>query len=392
MELSFTAGEEAFRDEVRSFLRGSLPIDLSNKVLERRDLEREDYVRWQQILHERGWGAPSWPLEFGGRGWNAVEQFIFDEAAAVAGAPRIIPFGPKMVGPVLIRFGTRAQQQRFLPRILSMADWWCQGYSEPSSGSDLASLKTRAARDGDHYVVTGQKTWTTLAQYANWIFCLVRTSQSARPREGISFLLIDMASPGVSVRPIPTLDGTQEVNEVWFDDVRVPVENLVGAENEGWTYARFLLSHERTNLASVGTSKRDLRLVKRAAAAKRVGGGSLERDPHFAARIAQVEMDLMAFEITCLRALSADHARGDPGPQSSILKIKGCEIQQTLAELGMLAAGPASLVDLRSLPERSSCKLAGAEASFYLNQRKASIYGGTNEIQRNIVAQTILGR
>jgi alkylation response protein AidB-like acyl-CoA dehydrogenase len=391
--LNFTPEEQAFREEVRSYLQSELPADIRDKVLGRRHLGRDDYVRWQRVLCTKGWGGPSWPVEFGGTGWNAVQQFIFEEEAALAGAPRTVPFGPKMVAPVLMKFGSPAQQSRFLPRILSMEDWWCQGYSEAGSGSDLASLKMRATRDGDHYVVSGQKTWTTLAQYANWIFCLVRTASEGKPQAGISFLLIDMTSPGVTVRPIITLDGAHEVNEVWFDDVRVPVENLVGEENKGWTYAKFLLGHERTNIAGIGASKRDLGLLKQWAAAERKGGRSLLEDPHFAARIAQVEMDLMALEITNLRVLSAERARRDPGPQASILKIKGSEIQQTISELAMLAAGPKALVDTRAgqdsqLPAGSTYPVPTAT---YLNLRKTSIYGGTNEIQRNIVAQMILG-
>jgi alkylation response protein AidB-like acyl-CoA dehydrogenase len=391
--LNFTPEETAFREEVRAFLRADLPADIRDKVLARRHLEREDYVRWQKALGARGWGGPNWPVEFGGTGWNAVQQYIFEEESALAGAPRTVPFGPKMVAPVIMKFGSPAQQKRFLPRILSMDDFWCQGYSETGSGSDLASLKTRATRVGDHYVVNGQKTWSTLAQYANWIFCLVRTSTEGKPQAGISFLLIDMTTPGVTVRPIILLDGVHEVNEVWFDDVRVPVENLVGEENKGWTYAKFLLGHERTNIAGIGASKRDLGLLKKLAAAERKGGRPLLEDPVFAARIAQVEVDLMALEITNLRVLSAERARRDPGPQASILKIKGSEIQQTISELAMLAAGPNALIDTRGARD-SELPVGPAypvPTATYLNLRKTTIYGGTNEIQRNIVAQMILG-
>jgi alkylation response protein AidB-like acyl-CoA dehydrogenase len=393
LDLNFTPEETAFREEVRAFLRADLPADIRDKVLARRHLEREDYVRWQKALGARGWGGPNWPVEFGGTGWNAVQQYIFEEESALAGAPRTVPFGPKMVAPVIMKFGSPAQQKRFLPRILSMDDFWCQGYSETGSGSDLASLKTRATRVGDHYVVNGQKTWSTLAQYANWIFCLVRTSTEGKPQAGISFLLIDMTTPGVTVRPIILLDGVHEVNEVWFDDVRVPVENLVGEENKGWTYAKFLLGHERTNIAGIGASKRDLGLLKKLAAAERKGGRPLLEDPVFAARIAQVEVDLMALEITNLRVLSAERARRDPGPQASILKIKGSEIQQTISELAMLAAGPNALIDTRGARD-SELPVGPAypvPTATYLNLRKTTIYGGTNEIQRNIVAQMILG-
>jgi alkylation response protein AidB-like acyl-CoA dehydrogenase len=393
LDLNFTPEEQAFREDVRAFLRAELPADIREKVLSRRHLERADYVRWQKILCARGWGGSSWPVEFGGTGWNAVQQFIFEEEVALAGAPRTVPFGPKMVAPVLMKFGSPAQQSRFLPRILSMEDWWCQGYSEPQSGSDLASLKTQAKRSDDHYVVNGQKTWATLAQFADWIFCLVRTSTEGKPQAGISFLLIDMSTPGVTVRPIITLDGAHEVNEVWFDDVRVPAENLVGEENKGWTCAKFLLGHERTNLAAIGSSKRDLGLLKQVAAAERKGGRPLLEDPLFAARIAQVEIELMALEITNLRVLSAERARRDPGPQASILKIKGSEIQQTISELALLAAGPNALMDTRG--RRESSLPVGPDypvpSATYFNLRKTTIYGGTNEIQRNIVAQMILG-
>lgn len=397
MNLDFTAEEQAFRGEVRAFLRERLPPDISAKVQGGYELERDDYLRWQRILHERGWGAVNWPTEFGGTGWSAVQQYIFEEESAAAGAPRLIPFGLKMVAPVLMAFGTAAQQRRFLPPILAGEAWWCQGYSEPGSGSDLASLRTRAVREGDHYLVNGQKTWNTLGQYADWMFCLVRTDPQAKPQSGISFLLIDMKSPGVSVRPIVLLDGTPEVNDVWFENVRVPAENLVGEENRGWTYAKFLLGHERTSLAGVGPTKRELARLKRVAAGVRRGGGSLLEDPLFAARVARIEIDLMALEITNLRVLCAEGAARAPGPEASILKIKGTEIQQAISELLMHAAGN------YALPLRREAQAAGWQAdprlppagpSFaatatagYLNQRKLSIFGGTNEIQKNIVAK-----
>ncbi len=394
MEIAFTAEEQAFQDEVRRFLAEKLPADIRDKIHGGRHPQREDYVRWQKILHAKGWGAPSWPVEFGGTGWSGMQQHIYEEEAALAGAPRMVPFGLKMVAPVIMKFGSPEQQKRFLPRIVSMDDWWCQGYSEAGSGSDLASLKTRAVRDGDHYVVNGQKTWTTLAQHANWIFCLVRTRTDGKAQAGISFLLIDMTTPGVSVHPIITLDGAHEVNETWFDDVRVPVENLVGEENKGWTYAKFLLGHERTNIAGVGASKRELRRLKSVAAAEMRNGKPLTQDPMFAARIAQVEIDLMALEVTNLRVLAAERSRRDPGAVSSILKIKGTEIQQTISELLLLAAGPSALADVRDAG--SAPGLLGRDhstqlAAGYMNQRKTSIYGGSNEIQRNIIAHMILG-
>ncbi len=397
MDLTFTPEERAFRDEVRAFLEASLPPDVRHRVLEGLHVPKEDTVAWQRILHRRGWGGPNWPVEFGGTGWDPVRQYVFEEESALAGAPRLLPFGLKMVGPVIQRFGNKAQQDRFLPRILTLEDWWCQGYSEPGSGSDLASLRTEAIRQGDHYVVNGQKTWITLAQHADWIFCLVRTDRTAKAQAGISFLLVDMHSPGVTVRPIVMLDGGHEVNEVWFEDVKVPVENLVGEENKGWTYAKFLLGHERANIAGIGMSKRELQRLKRIAADERKHGRPLAEDPHFAARLAQVEIDLLALEITNLRVLSAEAERRAPGPEASLLKVKGTEIQQALTELMMQAVGPYALpFRIEALEDGFHGAPAGPAyaaplAATYCNMRKASIYGGSNEIQKNIVSQMILG-
>jgi alkylation response protein AidB-like acyl-CoA dehydrogenase len=398
MDLNFTADEIAFRDEVNAFLNEHLPAAVRHKVLNGQHLERDDYLCWQKALHARGWGGPSWPKAHGGTGWNAVQQYLFDEACALAGAPRLVPFGLKMVGPVIMAFGNTAQQARFLPKILSGEEWWCQGYSEPGSGSDLASVKTRAVRDGDHYVVNGQKTWTTLGQYADWIFCLVRTDADAKPQRGISFLLIDMKSPGITVRPIITMDGAHEVNEVFFEDVRVPVENLVGEENRGWTYAKFLLGHERTNIAGIGIAKRELARLKRIARAERRNGRPLLDEPLFAARVSQLEIELMALEITNLRVLSGEAEGRAPGPEASILKIRGSEIQQGIVELMTEAIGPYALPDVRAAIAAAGYQgdLAGPAYATtptvqYLNLRKLSIYGGSNEIQRNIIAQMILG-
>ena len=395
MDLNFTPEEQAFREEVRGFIRENLPADIANKVLNGAHASRDDTVRWQQILHRRGWGAPNWPERFGGTGWTPVQQYIFEVEAAAAGAPGQLPFGLKMVGPVIMAFGDARQQQRHLPRIVSGEDWWCQGYSEPGSGSDLASLKTRAERRGDRYVVNGQKTWITLAQHADWIFCLVRTDPAAKPQAGISFLLVDMRSPGVTVRPIIMMDGGHEVNEVWFEDVEVPVENLVGEENRGWTYAKFLLGHERTNIAGVGASRRELRRLKEIAAQERKHGRPLLRDPAFAARIAQVEIDLMALEITNLRVVSAEAERRAPGPEASLLKIRGSEIQQALSELMMQAAGPYGLGLQHEARERPGGHVgpqyAAPLGATYCNLRKTTIYGGSNEIQRTIISQMILG-
>ncbi|AMN47163.1 acyl-CoA dehydrogenase [Steroidobacter denitrificans] len=398
MDLNFTPEQQAFRDEVRRFLNDRLPGDISRRVKNGQPLEPQDYTRWQKILFEQGWGAPGWPAKFGGPGWGPVEMHIFDEEAAMAGAPRTIPFGLQMVGPVIMRFGTPAQQERFLPRILKAEDWWCQGYSEPGAGSDLASLKTRAERHGDHYTVNGQKTWNTLGQHADWIFCLVRTDpQAPKQQQGISFLLIDMKTPGITVRPIITLDGAHEVNEIWFENVIVPAENLVGEENKGWTYAKFLLGHERTSIAGVGISKRELKRLKQIAGREIKNDRPLIEDPLFAARIAQVEIDLMALEVTNLRALSAESRNQAPGPEASVLKIKATEIQQAISELMMYAVGPYALPFERQSPEEGALSsIAGPPyaaplAAAYCNLRKVTIYGGSNEIQRNIIAQMILG-
>jgi alkylation response protein AidB-like acyl-CoA dehydrogenase len=401
MRLEFTDEEQAFRDEVRSFLREQLSPDISDKVLNGYELGREDHVLWQRRLHERGWGGMGWPVEFGGPGWNSVQQYIFEEESALAGGPRLIPFGTKMVAPVIMAFGSAAQQQRFLPKISAGEEWWCQGYSEPGAGSDLASLKTRAVRDGDHYVVNGQKTWNTLGQYADWIFCLVRTDAQAKQQSGITFLLIDMKSPGITVRPIILLDGGHEVNEVWFENVRVPIENRIGEENRGWTYAKFLLGHERTNIAGIGIAKRELARLKRIAARERQHGRPLIEDALFAAQIAQIEVDLWALEITNLRVLSAERNSSAAGPEASILKIKGTEIHQSISELMMRAVGPYALPFRREAMEAGwqfdptreppGPRYASTLAAAYLNQRKLSIFGGTNEIQKNIISKMIVG-
>ncbi|HYD59457.1 MAG TPA: acyl-CoA dehydrogenase family protein [Noviherbaspirillum sp.] len=396
MNLNFTPEDQTFREEVRTFLAASLPPDIQHKVLNGLILDRDDYVRWQKALHAKGWGGTSWKKEFGGTGWSTVQQYIFEEECAAAGAPRTIPFGLKMVAPVIMQYGSPAQQERFLPKILSADEWWAQGYSEPGAGSDLASLKTRAVREGDHYIVNGQKTWTTQGQYADWIFCLVRTDPEAKPQRGISFLLIDMKSPGVTVRPIITMDGAHEVNEVWLENVKVPVENLIGEENAGWTYAKFLLGHERTNIAGIGIAKRELARLKRLASIETKNGKPLIKDPLFASRIAQVEIDLTALEITNLRVLAAEAERRAPGPEASILKIKGTEIQQAITELLVQVAGP------YGLQLRREAMAAGYQGDavgpfysvplgpHYLNMRKLSIFGGSNEIQKNIISQMIL--
>ena len=396
MDLRYSDAEIAFRDEVRAFLAEQLPGDLRDKVRNGQALGKEGHERWHAILNAKGWLAPNWPRAFGGAEWDAVQKHIFEEEAAAAYAPRIVPFGLSMLAPVLQKFGSKAQQDHWLPRILSGADWWCQGYSEPGAGSDLASLKTRAVRDGDHYIVNGQKTWTTLGQHANMIFCLVRTNKDAKQQDGISFLLIDMDTPGIEVRPIVLLDGGAEVNEVWFTDVKVPVENLVGEENKGWTYAKYLLTHERTNIAGVGFSQAGLGAVKRIARAEMAGGKPLIENPHFAARVAQVEIDLMAMSTTNLRIVSKAAAGQAPGVESSMLKVKGTIIRQEINDLARRAAGVYAMPFASEAVEGSNAALpdplaAGPVAAQYFNNRKLSIYGGSNEIQRSIIAKTFLG-
>ncbi|HUA78682.1 MAG TPA: acyl-CoA dehydrogenase family protein [Acetobacteraceae bacterium] len=402
MDLNYTAGEEAFRAELRAFLEAELPSDIRSKVRLGRRMHKDDLLRWQKILYRRGWGAGMWPRRFGGDDWSVVKQHIFDEEGAAAGAPPQIPFALRMVAPVLMSFGTDAQQNYFLPRIICGEDWWCQGFSEPGSGSDLASLRTSAVREGAHYRVNGQKTWNTLGQYADWIFCLVRTSSEARPQQGISFLLIDMQSPGITVRPIITLDGEHEINEIFFDNVLVPAENLVGEEGKGWTYAKFLLSHERTNNAGIGHCKRALKRLKEVATRQLHDGRPLIEDSRFRDRIAGVELELMALEITNLRVLAAASTESRaPGPEVSLLKIKGSEIIQQLAELQMHALGHDALPYVREALEADwvpAALLADHYAAFappltgqYFNYRKTTVYAGSTEIQKNIISKLILG-
>ena len=396
MDLNFTAEELAFRHEIRQWVAENLPADISGKVRASLRLTREDHQRWARILGKKGWLGWGWPTQFGGPGWNAVQKHLFEEECALAGAPRVMPFGPVMVAPVIMAFGNAEQHKRFLPGIASGEVWWSQGYSEPGSGSDLASLKCRAERvstsAGDKYIVNGQKAWTTLGQYGEWIFCLVRTSTEGKPQSGISFLLIDMKSPGITVRPIVLMDGEPEVNEVWFDNVEVPAENLIGEENKGWTYAKHLLAHERTNIADVNRAKRELERCKRLAQSE-----GLWDDQRFRDQIALLEVDVVALEMMVLRVLSAEKNGKQSLDVAGLLKIRGSEIQQRYSELMMLAAGPLSRAFIfeamdagwqgdQSLPT-GLLPLAGT----YFNMRKTTIYGGSNEVQRNIVAQTVLG-
>ena len=397
MELSYSPEQQKFAQDVREFTRANLDPKVAKKVLEGARLERDDFLGWHKALYKKGWVGVGWPAAFGGTGWDATHQHIFDEVTADEGSPTLIPFGLRMVAPVIMNFGNKAQQDYHLPKILSGENWWCQGYSEPGAGSDLASLKCKAERVGDHYIVNGQKTWTTLGQHADWIFCLVRTSNEGRTQEGISFLLIDMKTPGITVRPIIMLDQEHEVNEVWFDEVKVPVENLVGEENKGWTYAKFLLSHERTGIAGVGRCKRIVKRLQNVAKVALANGKPLIEDVRFRDRLAQVEIELRALEITLLRVLDAEREKRQPGPEASLLKIKGSEIQQVLTELTMMAAGPAALPYVREGDNGAADVPWLSDEAFryatghYFNFRKTSIYGGSNEIQRNIITQLVLG-
>ena len=395
MNLTWTPEERQFRDEVRAFAISKLPDDIRDKVLRHQRLERNDYVRWHNILADQGWGAPNWPVEHGGTGWNALQRLMFEVECFKAGAPRLLPFGLSMIGPVLMKYGSAEQQARLLPRMLRVEDWWCQGYSEPGSGSDLASLKTRAVREGDDYIVNGQKTWTTLAQYADWMFCLVRTDPDARAQRGISMLLLDMRSPGVTVRPIRTLDGGHDVNEVWLENVRVPVSNLVGEENQGWTYAKYLLGHERTGIAGLGHCHRELGILKDMAARARSHGLPLLADNRIRDRISRIEVDIMALEMLLLRVASSND--GTPGPEASVLKIRGSEIQQDLAMLQMEVAGPDAWpydpdwLEADNDGHGPGPEMAAAAGAGYADMRKTSIYGGTTEVQKGIIARLVLG-
>ena len=393
MDLNFSDQERAFQSEVQSFLAKNLPDDIAAKVRLGDGLTKDMMDLWHSILNAKGWLATTWPKAFGGPGWTPVQKHIFEEECCRAYAPRIVPFGLNMLGPVLQKFGTAEQQESILPRILSGEDWWCQGYSEPGAGSDLASLKTRAIREGDAYIINGQKTWTTLGQHANKIFCLVRTSSEGKPQEGISFVLVDLDTPGIEMRPIRLIEGGHEVNEVFFTDVRVPVSNLVGQENKGWTIAKFLLSHERTGIAGVGFSMQALEEVKVLAHTIRRGAKRLIDDPLFAARLAKVEIDLEAMKITNLRMLFQAQKQGAPGPETSMLKIKGTVINQELRDLARRALGPLAAPFPGHVTD-GNILFGPADTAFnaarYFNNRKTSIFGGSNEIQRNILTKTML--
>ncbi|WOH75631.1 pimeloyl-CoA dehydrogenase large subunit [Bradyrhizobium sp. NDS-1] len=399
MDIAFTKEERAFREEVRQFLRDSVPLETRRKIINGRTLSRDEMVAWTRILHKKGWAVPDWPKEYGGTGWTPAQLYIFGEELQMYPVRGLPDFGASLVGPVIYTFGNEAQKKYYLPRIVNADHWWCQGFSEPGAGSDLASLKTRAIRDGDNYIVNGQKIWTTLAQFADWIFCLVRTNPDVKKQLGISFLLIDMKSPGITVRPIQLIDGSYEVNEVFFDNVRVPAKNLVGEENKGWGYAKFLLGNERFNIASVGSAKERIRRVKELAALACTGDGRLIDQATFREKVTALEVRLKALEITQLRVVANAAKPQTPtqDPASAILKIKGSEIQQTTAQLLMDVIGPYALPYLsEDLIQSHNCPPIGpawaaAIAPAYFNARKVSIYGGSDEIQKNIIAKAILG-
>ena len=395
MDMSFSPEDLAFRDEVRGFIAENYPKDLKSRRT-RGEMTKEDILAWHRILYKQGWVAPHWPKEYGGAAWTITQRYIWNEENARAETQQLLPFGLAMVGPVIFNYGNEAQKARFLPRILSGDDWWCQGYSEPGAGSDLAGVKTRAVREGDHYVVNGHKIWTTLAQYADWMFCLVRTDPAAKAQEGISFILIDMKTPGITVRPIITMDGAHEVNEVFLEDVKVPAENLIGEENKGWTYAKFLLGNERSGIAGVSRSKKAIERLKTIANAELVDGEPLIRTEEFSRKIAELEIDLSALEVTELRTLAAESKGRGPGPEASILKIKGTEIQQRITELTLEAVGNYGFVEVPTGELSGNEFVAGPDysngsAQNYFNMRKTSIYGGSNEIQHNIIAKMVLG-
>ncbi len=391
MDTSFSAEDIAFRDEVRRFFAEAYDDELRAR-LAAPETFKEALVEWHKRLYKKGWIAPGWPEKHGGTGWNATQKFIYESERSAAGVQDVLPFGLQMVGPVIYTFGTEEQKQRFLPRILATEDWWCQGYSEPDSGSDLASLKTRAVLEGDHYIVTGAKIWTTYAQYADWIFCLVRTSNEGKKQHGITFLLIDMKSPGIKVNPIVSIDGKHSLNEVEFNDVRVPVANRIGEQDQGWTYAKALLAHERTAIAAVADTQRKLREVRQFATLEVNAGTRLIDDPIFQKRLSDIEIELMALEFTELRVLASVAAGGAPGAESSLLKIKGTELQQAVQELRMdIAAHYQGLLPSELSAEQIGHSFASNARVDYMYGRAATIYGGSNEIQKNIIAKAVLG-
>lgn len=390
MDNRFSVADLEFQQEVREFFTSEFTDDYRQRIAQGNDYKRA-LIDWQKKLYERGWIAPDWPVEHGGTGWNPVQKFIFEAERCAVGAPDTVPFGLTMVAPVIMSFGSEEQQQRFLPRILSSDDWWCQGYSEPGAGSDLAALKTKAVKEGDDYIVTGAKIWTTYAQYADWIFCLVRTGNFEKRQQGISFLLIDMTSDGITVNPIHTIDNNHSLNEVVFDNVRVPAENLIGAENQGWTYAKALLAHERTSIAGVPDSRRWLTETIELAKKQTTATGRLIDDPQFQSRVSDIDIELMGLEYMNLRVLASLSSGDTPGPEASLLKIKGTEIQQALQELRMEVIGAYSGALRQDNYQNELHELGSASRHAYMYGRAATIYGGSNEIQRNVISKAVLG-
>ncbi|MBS7809968.1 acyl-CoA dehydrogenase family protein [Roseococcus pinisoli] len=399
MELRFTDAEVAFREEVRAFLAAELPDATRQHLISGKSPTKEMVVEWQRKLNKKGWAAPEWPAEYGGPGWSPAQKYIFREELQMWPAPMPLGFNINMCGPVIIQFGTKEQKERFLPRMLNLDDWWCQGFSEPGAGSDLAGLKTKAVLENGEWVINGQKTWTTLAQHADWIFVLARTDPNAKKQEGISFFLVDMKTPGITVRPIITIEGGHEVNEVFFDDVKVPANLLVGEVNKGWDCGKFLLGNERFGQARVGASRERIRRLKAIAKETMDGGRPLIEDPEFRRQVTEMEVELKALEMSVMRVIANETKRagtGKPDPTTSVLKIKGTEIQQGVSELLMKAAGPYAWVDGDPDAEGTNewdvaPDWAFGLAGIYFNWRKQSIYGGSNEIQRNIMAKAFLG-
>mgnify|MGYP001265429279 FL=1 len=399
MNIEFSKEDLEFQQKVISFINKNLSNELRSKVANGSEISKDEIISWQKTLHKANLFAPGWKKEFGGADLSASKRYILDQELALADTPTIIPFGVTMIGPVLMHYGTIEQQSFFLPKILNSDHWWCQGYSEPGSGSDLASLKTKAILKGDKYIVNGTKTWTTLAQYADWMFCLVRTSFEGKPQEGISFIMIDMNTKGITVDPIITLDGAHEINTVYLEDVEVPRENIIFEENKGWTVAKFLLSHERTSIAAVGKSKSAVKKLKQIANIELNNEGSLLiTDKRFRDRLTTLEMDLKALEFTELRILSQENKGVAPGPEASLLKIRGSEIQQRITELTMNAVGYYGISNdlVKSNADRINSNQIRPDysqntAANYLNMRKTTIYGGSNEIQKNILSKMVLG-
>jgi alkylation response protein AidB-like acyl-CoA dehydrogenase len=390
MRLHLSPEDQAFRDEMRTFFTTQVPQSIRDAVAAHRELTKDQFVEAQRVLNAAGLAVPHWPVEWGGRDWTPLQRHIWREEMQLASVPEPLAFNASMIGPVIATFGSQEQKERFLPATANLDIWWCQGFSEPDAGSDLASLRTTAVRDGDDWVVNGQKTWTTLGQHADWIFCLVRTDPTAEKRQrGISLLLFPMDTPGVTLRPIELLDGGFEVNEVFFEDVRVPSENLVGEENRGWDYAKFLLGNERVGIARIGSTKRLLADAKEHARAITSHGAPLADDPYLKARIAELENELLALELTALRVV-ANSAGGKPHPASSVLKLRGSELQQAATELLVDIAGPLSVASFAG-EDSDVPQWAQVSTPSYLNYRKVSIYGGSNEVQRTIIAGSILG-